>query len=385
MDQINAFLETVVLELGAYQLRVLNLIGFVTVLLGTIWVRWLVDRALRRSTWFRKLSLEDDRRKGIRRLLRRVILGLGALLAVTTLGFELGALLERRLFSLPEKNEVKVINVVTAVVIVVAARLGVWYFHRLFVESGAKTRIALDQGRRQAVYQIFKYIVYVVAIFLILNSLHINLNWLIASSAALFVGVGLALQHVFDDLVSGIIILFEGTMEVGDMVYIHSLKLEGKVMEIRLRTTIVESLDSVSVIVPNSKITSTDVVNWNFNDRETRFHVGVGVAYGSDLDKVRRALIRAANSHGLVLKTPEPRVRFTEFGDSSLNFELLFWTNHTYAYEDIKSDLRFKIEAEFRRADIRIPFPQRDLHLRSDFRSEAPAAEASSAEDGGLT
>jgi len=288
-------------------------------------------------------------------------------MALAILGVRLQAILDTRLFSLPQKEgeaAVKIVNIVVALLVFVGARLSTWYFYRLFVRLGESKRIPLDQGRRLAIYQIFKYIIYGIAIVLILSNLHINLDLLIASSAALFLGVGLALQRVFEDFASGLIILFEGTVEVGDMVEINDLNLEGKVKEIRLRTSIVETPDSVSVIVPNRKFINASVINWSFNDQETRFQVEVSVAYGSDVQLVRKVLRGCANSHGLVLPNPEPRVRFVNFGDSALEFELLFWTNRTYEYLDIMSDIRFKIDAEFRRHNIHIPFPQRDLHIK---------------------
>lgn len=277
-------------------------------------------------------------------------------------------LLEQNLFSLSKDKEVRVSNVLGAVLIFILARIGVFSFRKFFVRAGETSRLPLDQGRRLAIFQIGKYILYLVALLLILTSLNINLSVLVASSAALFVGIGLALQNTFSDIAAGIVILVDRTVEVGDMVVIDSLKLEGKVVEIRLRSTVVETQDLMTVIVPNSRFTTTNVVNWSFNDRETRFRVKVGVAYGSNVGQVRKILVQAAKSHGLILKKPEPRVRFTEFGESSLDFELLFWTNRVLEYQDIKSDLRFMIEAEFRKSNISIPFPQRDLHIVSDFR-----------------
>ncbi len=278
-------------------------------------------------------------------------------------------LLEQKLFALSKEKEIRVSNVLGAILIFALARIGVFYFKKFFVKTGETSRLPLDQGRRMAVFQIGKYILYLITLLLVLTSLNINLSVLVASSAALFVGIGLALQNTFSDIAAGIVILIDRTVEVGDMVMIDSLKLEGKVIEIRLRSTVVETLDLMTVIVPNSKFTTTNVINWSFNDRETRFRVKVGVAYGSNVALVRKVMVQAAQGHGLILKKPEPRVRFTEFGDSSLNFELLFWTNRVLEYEDIKSDLRFKIEADFRKNDVTIPFPQRDLHIVSDFRN----------------
>lgn len=289
-------------------------------------------------------------------------------------------LLEQKLFSLSKDTEIRVSNVLGAILIFILARIGVFYFKKFFVKTGETSRLPLDQGRRMAVFQIGKYILYLITLLLVLTSLNINLSVLVASSAALFVGIGLALQNTFSDIAAGIVILVDRTVEVGDMVMIDSLKLEGRVIEIRLRSTVVETLDLMTVIVPNSKFTTTNVINWSFNDRETRFRVKVGVAYGSNVGLVRKVMVQAAQGHGLILKKPEPRVRFTEFGDSSLNFELLFWTNRVLEYEDIKSDLRFKIEADFRKNDVIIPFPQRDLHIVSDFRNVKKAENTSEEE-----
>lgn len=371
---MNQLLDIFAYQLFAYEGYILH-VWNVGALLVVLLVAWLVRRLLRgriqRANLFRKLPLDDDGRKILLWIVQTVIY-LGAfLLALLSLGIKLSSLLDFSLIAIPDKNEVKVINLVVIAGIILATRLGLWYIERLFLKLGEGNRIPLDQGRRTAIFQIFKYVVYVVVVLIILSNLSINFNWLIASSAALFVGLGLALQQTFADFASGIIILFDGTIEVGDMVVVDSLGLEGRVTEIRLRTTIVETLDSITVIVPNSTIGSTHVVNWDFNDRETRFRLKVGVAYGSDTQLVRKVLRAAASSHGNVLKAPEPRVRFVDFGESSLDFELLIWVRKVAEYADIMSDIRFKIDAEFRRHNIEIPFPQRDIHIRSDVRGDA--------------
>jgi small-conductance mechanosensitive channel len=376
----------VLLDIGTYSLTLSMLIKALIALMLTRLIEWLLVRLVKRFQLIKKIPIEDQQVRTAVRTLRFMAWVAGAVIALNFLGFDIRKGLDATLFSIPYKDqasEVKVVNVLIAILIFTGARLGIWYFYRLFVRLGESKRIPLNQGRRMAVYQIFKYIIYGVALILILTNLHINLDLLIASSAALFLGVGLAMQHIFEDLVSGMIILFEGTVEVGDMVVVDSLNLEGKVMEVRLRTSIVETLDSVSVIVPNSKFIRSNVVNWSFNDRETRFHVAVLVAYGSDVQLVRKVMRSCATSHGLVLKQPEPRVRFSDFGESGLRFELLFWTLRSYEYLDIMSDLRYKIDAEFRRHDIRIPFPQRDLHIVSDFR-QVTTAGGDDAPAGGL-
>lgn len=378
------FWSYTLLELGGWSLTVRSLVYALGILLATRLVELGITSLLRRTQLLKRLGSQGGIHETWYRLIRAIFYTGGLLGALRMLGFRLGYFLQITLFKIPYKDadsEIKVVNVVIAVLIIVAARVGLWYFYSLFVRLGEAKRIPLDQGRRMAVYQIFKYLIYVLTLLLVLTNLQINLDLLVASSAALFVGIGFALQQSFSDVMSGMILLFEGTIEVGDIIVIDELNLAGRVKEIKLRTTIVETLDSISVIVPNSQFTSQNVINWNYNDRETRFRINVAVAYGSDVALVRKLLKQSAQSHGLVLKSPEPRVRFKNFGNSSLDFELLFWTARAPEYEDITSDIRFKIEADFRRHGVRIPFPQRSLHILSDYRFDQQQREKNAEPD----
>lgn len=364
MDQLTQFWIYELFSIGEFTLTAGSLISVVLVLLGT----WLL---IRLSGKMIKNSKRFDDRDGLKKralsLIKIILWITGISVSFRLLGLSMRKFLETEI-PVPGIKEITILTVVVVAAIIILARLAVWYTERVFNRLGDSKRIPMDSGRRVAIYQIFKYLIYLLAVLLILSNLNVNLSALLVSSAAIFVGLGLALQQTFADIASGIIILFDGTIEVGDMVYVNTLQLEGKVIEIKLRTSIIETLDSVSVVVPNSKFTSTNVVNLSYNDRETRFRVKVGVAYGSNVQLVRKVMRECGASHGKVLKKPEPRVRFVDFGESSLDFELLFWTIHVMEHEDIKSDLRFKIDAEFRRHNITIPFPQRDLHIISDFR-----------------
>ena len=252
-----------------------------------------------------------------------------------------------------------------AVLILIGTRFAWFFIKRVTEKTSLGQRIQADPGRRNAVLQLFKYILYTIAVIAILNSLDVDTSLLITSTAALFVGIGFALQSTFLDVASGIIILFEGTIEVGDVIRIQTTGLEGKVKAIGLRSSIVETPDSVSIIVPNSKLTTSNVVNLSFNDEETRFKVEITVAYGSDLEKVKEVLLACALSNDKVLKNPSPKVRFTNFGDSALEFELLVWSNYSFLIDEVKSQLRYEIDKRFRTARIEIPFPQRDIHIKS--------------------
>jgi small-conductance mechanosensitive channel len=162
-------------------------------------------------------------------------------------------------------------------------------------------------------------------------------------------------------LISGIIILFEGNVAVGDILEVDGLV--GTVKEIKLRTSLIKTRDGIYIVVPNNRVVNEKVINWSTHTKLTRFNVAVGVAYGSDIEKVKTLLLQSANEHELISKRPTPIVIFNDFGDSSLQFEVYFWTQDSWKIELIKSDLRFAIDNLFRKNNIQIPFPQRDVHL----------------------
>ena len=210
-----------------------------------------------------------------------------------------------------------------------------------------------------------KYLVYILAVFLILETLGVRISVLLAGSAALLVGVGLALQDSFKDLVSGLILLGEGTVEVGDVVEVEGMV--AKVMRIGLRTSRLETRDDTSIIVPNSKLVINNVSNWSHKETSNRFMVNVGVAYGTDVELVRELLLEVAGRHPDVLDQPAPSVQFIDFGESSLDFRLLFYSSRSFQIEFVKSDLRFAIVDIFEKNEICvIPFPQRDIWIRKD-------------------
>ena len=219
----------------------------------------------------------------------------------------------------------------------------------------------LIEGRSKSITQIFKYIIYVLGFLVTIKSLGINVDLILGVFAALGLGIGFALQDVFKDLISGIIILFEGNVSVGDILEVDGLV--GTVKEIKLRTSLIRTRDGIFIVVPNSRIVNEKVINWSTNTKITRFNVTVGVAYGSDVELVKILLLQSAGEHELISKRPAPMVAFEDFGDSALVFEIYFWTVHTWEIKIIKSDLRFTIDKLFRENNIQIPFPQRDVHL----------------------
>lgn len=248
------------------------------------------------------------------------------------------------------------------VLILLVARLGVWVIVNIILYSFFKNK-DVEVGSQYAFNQLLKYVIYIIAFVIALDTVGIKMNLILGGLAALLVGVGLGLQQIFNDLFSGIILLFERSVGVGDVLEINNDI--GVVKKIGLRTSTVETRDNVSVIVPNSKLVSENVVNWNHFDRRARFQINIGVAYGSDTDKVKEILLKVASNCKYALSYPEPLVRFLDFGESSLDFELHFWSTELMNIEDVKSNMRFDIDKQFRDHEISIPFPQRDLWARS--------------------
>lgn len=251
-------------------------------------------------------------------------------------------------------------SILMALIIVVATWLFLRFVKKIFFARMVKR---VEQGTVASIYQIIKYVVWVLSIIIILQTIGFNINYLIASSAALLVGLGLGVQQIFNDVVSGLFLLFEGNVKVGDVVQLED-DIIATVKEINLRISKVETRDNVIVIVPNSKLISENVINWSTIDKKTRFKLEVGVAYGSDVKKVREILLKVADAHPAISKSPKPFVRFEDFGDSALIFHLFFWTTRSFRVKNINSDLRFAINDEFEQNKIVIPFPQQDIYVK---------------------
>lgn len=259
-------------------------------------------------------------------------------------------------------HNIRVWNLVLVALIYLASIL-IYRGIRVIIIKRATKDGHLDEGRKEAVLKIIKYVVYVVGLVLAIQAIGLNITVLIAGSAALFVGLGFGLQEAFQDFISGIILLFEGTISVGDVIEVESLV--GTVVDIRLRTTKVKTRDNIYILVPNHKFVNEKVINWSEASKLTRFSVKVGVAYGSDTRKVEQLLLDVANEHPRCSSVEKPKVFFEEFGDSSLLFNLTFWVDEIWEIPEIKSDLHYDIDRKFRENKITIPFPQRDLHIKS--------------------
>lgn len=194
--------------------------------------------------------------------------------------------------------------------------------------------------------------------------IYVDLTSLAFIFGFLGVGVGFGLQNITSNFISGLILLFESPIKVGDRVSVGDVV--GDIQDINIRSTTVITPDNISMIIPNSEFIENNVINWSHGDPTVRIIVHIGVAYGSDVDRVKSILMEIAEEHPDTLKSPIPRVFFTSFGDSSLDFELAVWLASPQNQKVIRSDLNFAINKAFAENTIEIPFPQRDLHLRSN-------------------
>jgi len=219
----------------------------------------------------------------------------------------------------------------------------------------------VDHGVKGSLERITGYIVLVVGTLITLDTVGVNLNSLAAIGAVLMVGIGFGLQNITQNFISGLILLLERPIRVGDLVIVDGVS--GKVVDIKARSTIVQTRDDVSIIIPNSKFIAEKVVNDSYTGDKRRYSVEIGVSYKSDLEKVKKLLTEIALKNDYVLNDPEPDVLLSNFGDSSIDFKLLIWTTDVWRYEKTLSEIRFSINKMFKENNVEIPFPQRDIHL----------------------
>jgi small-conductance mechanosensitive channel len=235
-------------------------------------------------------------------------------------------------------------------------------------------RTHLNASLQFTLARIIGYLLLALGFYISFQTVGVNLSSLAILAGAVGVGLGFGLQNIISNFISGLIILAERPISIGDRIEVGGVA--GQVREISLRSTTVVTNDNIAIIVPNADFITHSVTNWSYSDPRVRFRIPVGVAYGTDVQNLRRLLIEVADAHPKALKDPEPELFFSGFGDSSLNFELALWSSEmTVSPRRFRSELYYAIESKLRENHIEIPFPQRDVHLRgSDVASQAPPA-----------
>lgn len=264
------------------------------------------------------------------------------------------------------KYHITVLQVLEVILVVVAAKFFSWLFTR-----GITKTSKIEQGAKYSIAQLVGYIITIFAVVILLKVLGFDISLLLAGSAALLVGIGFGLQHLFNDFISGIVILFDGTIKVNDVIEVDGIV--ARVLKINLRTSKVHTRDDKYIVLPNSVITGNNVINWTYLGTTSRFEVTIGLPYDVDVAVAKKIMSNAALQTKAVVADPPPSVRLLNFGDSTLEFVVMFWTDDVFRVEKTKSELRYTILQLLREANISIPFPQMVVTLAKTNIEEKPA------------
>ncbi|MFD1553801.1 hypothetical protein DNU06_09570 [Putridiphycobacter roseus] len=264
---------------------------------------------------------------------------------------------------------VAVYHIFLVILVVFIAKLLV-NFLKLYFHKNISKRVQLDKGTEFVVIQLAKYVIYTIAIIILLRSFGLSIDLLLTGSAALLVGVGLGMQDIFKDFLSGLLLLFEGSNKVGDIIEIHNYNGEdnfiAQIKEINLRTSKVETRDSKTLIIPNSILTHQSVNNWSFSTSVIRFQIPITIHYGTDVELAKQLLTECAQSHPRVKNTQPVFVRLRNFGNNGLELDVVFWAEQNFYIDIYKSEIRFAIEKAFRENGIGFPYSQTDIHIKKD-------------------
>jgi small-conductance mechanosensitive channel len=257
-------------------------------------------------------------------------------------------------------HQIMVSTLLVVILIFLVTKLILWVIRKAIFRKQTVERMQMSNA--YSFFQIIRYIIWILSILFMMQTLGISITVLLAGSAALLVGIGLGLQQTFNDFISGIILLIEGTTKIDDVLEIDGEVI--KIQEIGIRTSKGLTRDDIVVIIPNSAITTNKVINWSHQSKKTRFRISVGVAYGSDVDLVIRVLEESALEHPDISGKGLIEARLVDFGNSSLDFQLLFFSDNVFRVEKVKAEIRKIINRKFIENGIVIPFPQLDLHVK---------------------
>lgn len=261
-------------------------------------------------------------------------------------------------------HQIMVSTLLIVILIFFVTKLILWTIRKAIFRKQTVERMQMSNA--YSFFQIIRYVIWILSILFMMQTFGISITVLLAGSAALLVGIGLGLQQTFNDFISGIILLIEGTTKIDDVLEIDDEVV--KIQEIGIRTSKGLTRDDIVVIIPNSAITTNKVINWSHQSKKTRFRINVGVAYGSDVDLVIRVLEESALEHPEISAKGLIESRLVDFGNSSLDFQLLFFSDNVFRIEKVKAEIRKIINRKFIENGIVIPFPQLDLHVKETSR-----------------
>ncbi len=356
-------------KLGPYNVCLFNLFFLSIIIFGASLLRRFIHRLLKRMLSQANIRVDAQKVTWLR-LLSQGVYALATYIAVLSFNINnenvsFGEFINYK-FIESKKFTFSFYHILIIIAIYFASRMLV-NFTKLYISKRFKENNEINQGSEYVYHQMAKYVIYIFSFFICLKALEIEIAILLTGSAALLVGVGLGLQDVFKDMFSGIILLFEGNVKVGDIIEMSNSgttePIVAKILKISVRTTQIETREGNVLIIPNNKLTQEHVENWSHGSELSRFKINVHVAYGSNSELVGRLLKQAALSHPKVKKSQPVIVRLANFGENALEMELLFWADQSWDINNFKSDIRLEIDRLFREYAIIVPFPQREINI----------------------
>jgi len=339
-----------------FRITILNILLFIVIYVATRVGKIYAAKIVRTRFKVQQIKV-GDREFTVLQLVKQIINIIGIILAIqsTTINNEFHGLtdiLEFKLFSVDDFH-ISVYNILLIFILYFAARLISTIF-RLFIQRNLSQKGWIDEGKQYTIITFSQYLIYFIFTIIAIRSLGVNLTALLVSFSALLVGLGLALQRFFGDIIGGFIILFEGTIKVGDIIEID--KMIVKVIEINLRATKVRGRDGSFFILPNSKITNESVNNLSHNSKSTRISITFYVSHQNDIPKVKHLLIESAKDHRMTDQRKHANVLFEDMNEHGIQLILQFYTSHVWDIPHIKSDIRYAAYEKFRRENIMVPF-----------------------------
>lgn len=367
-------MNTKLFHFGPYDFNALNIIIIVLIVLFSILFRRIIHRSFKRYLISANINVEGKRVTWLR-LFTQLIYVLAAyfiflVLSIHNPNVTFEKLMDHELIN-TKSFKLSFSHILNVLITFFLARVLI-HLIQIAIGSRLRARKDYDPGIEYVYVQISKYIVYLIAIFITMKVLFSDVSAILTGSIGIFLGIGLGLQDVFKDFFAGIVLLLEGNLKVGDVIEFQNKDdnngLVAKIVRINVRTTQIETRDGNVLIIPNTKLTQENIENWSHGSDLSRFIIQVGVAYGSNTEEVMRLMKQAALGHPKVKKSQGVVVRLSNFGNSSLDMELIFWADQSWDINTTKSEIRLEIDRLFREYTINIPFPQMDLHIASDKR-----------------
>ncbi len=355
-------------SIGPYNVCLLNIIIAIVLILLTVLLRRVIQTRVKRYLNEANIRIEGKRIIWLR-LLSQSIYAFGAYLVILSFNVNNKEVTFRQFLDYPlistRKFQLSFENLLLVFLVIFGTKV-VLNIIRLLLKQRFKDTQKYDIGAEYVYMQIAKYIVYIVAFFMILGAMNVQPSIFLGGSAAILVGLGLGIQDVFKDMFSGLVLLFEGSIRVGDVIELHDGKskesIVAKILTINVRTTQIETRDGNVLIVPNARLTQEYIENWSHGSTLSRFRINVNIHYGSDTKLVTDLLIQAAMAHPKVKKEEPVIVRMIDFAENGLAMELVFWADQSWDINNYKSEIRFEIDRLFRQHNIPIPYPQREVY-----------------------